>query len=266
MPQAAQPPGGTGPAPFRARDLATALACVLAGLGFGLLLWLRRGPEPAQQYAAGYLIELSLSVDNVFVFAIVFAQMGVDPGRQRRLLFWGIAGAIAFRSALLFAGIGAIERFTWVIPVLGVFLVATGIRVAAGRRMALDPSANPVVLFLTRRVPAALAALIFLETADLVFALDSLPAVLGVAHSARIAIASNFFAILGLRSLFFVVSAAMRRLRFLDAGVAAVLSFVGAKMLAGPWIQIPAGASLAAIAAILAISVVASVVTGRRRP
>src|SRR6202453_4159758 len=111
MPSASRTESAAGP--FRARNWATALACVLAGLGFGAVVWLRRGAEPAQQYLAGYLIELSLSVDNVFVFALVFEQFGVAPARQRRLLFWGIAGAIVLRSAIILAGIGAIGRFAW---------------------------------------------------------------------------------------------------------------------------------------------------------
>jgi len=217
------------------------------------------GPEPAQQYLAGYLIELSLSVDNVFVFALVFDQFRVDPRRRRRLLFWGIAGAIVLRSAFLVAGIGAIGRFRWVIPVFGALILATGIRLAASRgRRPFDPSGNRAVRFLAGRVPAALAALVAVETADLIFALDSLPAVLAVTHDAAIAVASNFFAILGLRSLFFVVSGAMGRLRYLNAGLAAVLSFVGAKMLAEPWVRIPTSASLAVIAALLALSIGAS--------
>jgi tellurite resistance protein TerC len=237
----------------------TALACVLLGLGFGCAVWLRWGAEPAQQYFAGYLIELSLSVDNVFVFALVFGQFGVDPRRRRRLLFWGIAGAIIFRSVFLVAGIGAIGRFAWIIPIFGALVLATGIRLAAsGGRKPFDPSGNPLVRFVAGRVPAALAALVALETADLVFALDSLPAVLAVTHNAAIAVASNFFAILGLRSLFFVVSGAMRTLRFLRAGLAAVLSFVGLKMLADPWFPIPTAASLAVIAALLALSIGAS--------
>ncbi len=244
---------------FRARDAVIALACVLLGLGFGCAIWLRRGAEPAQQYLAGYLIELSLSVDNVFVFALVFEQFGVDPLRRRRLLFWGIAGAIVLRSAFLVGGIGAIGRFKWIIPVFGALVLATGIRLAtSGGRKRFDPSGNPAIRFVTRRVPAALAALVALEAADLVFALDSLPAVLAVTHSAAIAVASNLFAILGLRSLFFVVSGAMRSLRFLNAGLAAVLSFVGAKMLVEPWVRVPTPASLAVIASLLALSIGAS--------
>jgi tellurite resistance protein TerC len=259
MPPLARPEAASSAPPFRARDAFTALACVLLGLGFGCFLWLRWGAEQAQQYFAGYLIELSLSVDNVFVFALVFGQFGVDAQRRRRLLFWGIAGAIIFRSAFLVAGIGAIGRFAWIIPIFGALVLATGIRLAATRgRRPFDPSGNPVVRFVAGRVPAALAALVALETADLVFALDSLPAVLAVTHDARIAVASNFFAILGLRSLFFVVSGAMRTLRFLKAGLAAILSFVGLKMLAEPWVRIPTAASLAVIAVLLALSIGAS--------
>jgi tellurite resistance protein TerC len=253
------------PAPFGARSWVTALLCVLAGLAFGGVVWLRRGSEPAQQYLAGYLIELSLSVDNVFVFALVFDQFRVPLQRQRTLLFWGIAGAIVFRSAFILAGIGAIGLFTWVIPVFGAFILVTGLRLAFSRK-AFDPSESRMVRFVTRRAPAALAALLVLETADLIFALDSLPAVIAVTHDAAIAIASNLFAILGLRSLFFIVSGAMRRLRFLNLGLAAVLSFVGLKMLAEPWYRISTTVSLCSIAALLALAIGASLISGGRSP
>ena len=242
-----------------ARDVAVTFACVGLGLAFGALVLLRRGSEPAQQYMAGYLIELSLSVDNVFVFALVFRQFDVSPGDQRRLLLWGIAGAIVFRSALLISELKAIAHFAWLVPVFGALILATGIRLAAARpgRLPVDPSGR-AFRFITRHAPAGLAALLVLETADLVFALDSLPAVIAVTHDAFVAVASNLFAILGLRSLFFVVSGAMRDLRYLHAGLAAVLSFVGVKMLAELWYRIPTGASLAAIAGILALSIGAS--------
>jgi tellurite resistance protein TerC len=218
-----------------------------------------RGADPAQQYFAGYLIELSLSVDNVFVFALVFGQLGVDPVLRRRLLLWGVAGAIVLRSAFLVAGLRAIASFAWMVPLFGALILATGIRIAIrGGRRPFDPANNPAVRFLNGRMPAALVALAALETADLLFALDSLPAVLGVTRDASIAVASNLFAILGLRSLFFVVSSAMQSLRFLNAGLAAVLAFVGVKMLAGPWLHVSNAASTAVIAAVLALSIGAS--------
>jgi tellurite resistance protein TerC len=265
MPPQAQTRAKPGAAPAGARNGMIALGCVMAGIGFAGLLWLRRGPEPAQQYLAGYLIELSLSVDNVFVFALVFEQFGVEPSRRGRLLFWGVAGAILMRSAFLIAGIAAIQRFAWVIPVLGAFILLTGIRLAASRgKRTHGVAENPAIRLVVRHVPHALAALVALELADLVFALDSLPAVLAVTHNVLIAMASNLFAILGLRSLFFVVSGALRELRFLKAGLAAILGFVGAKMLAEPWYPVPTAASLAAIAGILALSVGASLLARRK--
>ena len=253
-----------GARPSRARDAVVTLACVGLGLAFGALVLLRRGPEPAQQYLAGYLIELSLSVDNVFVFALVFHQFALDPRRQRRLLLWGVTGAIVFRSLLIVAGLKAIALFAWVVPVFGAVILATGIRLAAARpgRRAFDTSGR-AFRFVTRHAPAGLAAFLVLESADLVFALDSLPAVVAVTHDAAIAIASNLFAILGLRSLFFVVSGAMRDLRYLHLGLAAVLSFVGVKMLAEIWYKIPTGASLATIASLLALSIAASLLARR---
>jgi tellurite resistance protein TerC len=264
MPPADPSPAGT-PERALARDWATALACVLLGLGFGAAVWLRRGPEPAQQYLCGYLIELSLSVDNVFVFALVFRHFGVDAHSQRRLLLWGLLGAAAMRTALIAAGLAAIARFAWIIPVFGAFILVTGARLAlAGGKRAFDPSSGALAGYALRHAPKALAALIVLETADLVFALDSLPAVIAVTHDYAIAILSNLFAILGLRSLFLVISAAMQRLRFLDAGLAAVLLFVGLKMIAEPWRAVPTSASLAVIAALLAASIAASLAAPAR--
>jgi tellurite resistance protein TerC len=250
----------------RARDAGFALASLLLGLGVAGAFWLRQGTEAAQQYLAGYLIELSLSVDNVFVFALVFQQFGVEPRRRPRLLFLGIAGAIVLRSAFLIAGVGAIRRFAWIIPVFGVLILATGLRLGASRgRKAFDPSGHRAVRFLVGLVPPSLAALVALETADLIFALDSLPAVLAVTRDATIAVASNLLAIVGLRALFFVVSEAMARFRFLGAGLAAVLCFVGLKMIAEPWHRVPTAVSLLVIAALLAAAVGASLPTPRSR-
>jgi tellurite resistance protein TerC len=257
---------GAKTSPARTRDVLTAALCVAAGIGFTAVVWFHSGPEHARQYIAGYLIELSLSVDNVFVFALVFAQFNLDPKRQRRLLFLGIAGAVVLRTAFILAGIGAIHRFTWVVPVFGIFILVTGIRLVTSHgRKGVDPSGG-LFRFVTRLVPAGLAALAVLETTDLVFALDSLPAVLAVTHDASIAIASNLFAILGLRSLFFVVSGLMKALRFLNAGLAAILSFVGVKMVLEPWYPIPTAAALGVIAVLLAAAVAASLLYPERRP
>jgi tellurite resistance protein TerC len=264
MPNSEQPQART-PEGAGARDLATAVACVLLGLGFGAAVWLRRGPVPGQQYLSAYLIELSLSVDNVLVFALVFRHFGVDAKLQRRLLFWGVAGAAVMRAAFIAAGVAAIARFSWVIPAFGALILVTGARLAlaaGGRRF--DPAGGSLGRYAARHAPKALAALIVLETADLVFALDSLPAVVAVTHDYWIAVLSNLFAILGLRSLFFVVGAAMQRLRFLDAGLAAVLGFIGVKMIAEPWFAVPAGASLAVIAALIAASAAASLAAPAR--
>jgi tellurite resistance protein TerC len=248
-----------------ARALGTALACVLLGLGFGASVWIRRGPSAGQQYLSAYLIELSLSVDNVFMFALVFRHFGVDARLQRRLLFWGLAGAVVMRAAFLAAGLAAITRFAWVVPVLGALILVTGVRLAlaaGGRR--IDPAGGALGRLAARHAPKALAAFVVLETADLVFALDSLPAVIAVTHDYAIAVLSNLFAILGLRSLFLVVGAAMQRLRFLDAGLAAVLGFIGLKMIAEPWYPVPAGASLAVIAALIGASAAASLAAPAR--
>lgn len=242
-----------------------AALCVAAALAFAGFVWTRRGPELAQQFVAGYLIELSLSVDNVFVFVLVFQQFGIAADRQRRLLLWGVAGAIVLRISLLLAGLGAIARFSWLIPLFGCFVLFTGLRMAAARpgAKAFDPN-GPLFRFVRRHAPAALAAVLVLETADLLFAFDSLPAVLAVTHDRTVAIASNLFAILGLRSLFFVVSAAVSRLRFLSVGVAAILCCVGLKMMAEPWYPVPTRVSLALVGFILAISAGASLIRPTR--
>jgi tellurite resistance protein TerC len=249
---------------FRARDAVVAAASILLGLAVGGGFWLRRGPEAGQQYLAGYLIELSLSVDNVFVFALVFQQFGVEPRRRPRLLLYGIAGAIILRSAFLIAGLGAIRRFAWIIPVFGILILIAGLRLATGRgHKGFDPASSRVLRFLTRSVPPSLAALVAIETADMVFALDSLPAVLAVTRDAGIAVASNLFAIFGLRALFFVVSEAIARFRYLGAGLAAVLCFIGGKMVVEPWYRVSTGVSLGVVAGLLGLALVASLKSPR---
>jgi len=258
----------------RAASLRSALlgfaAWVALAVGFGGWLGVRSGGEAVQQYFAGYLIELSLSVDNLFIFILIFERFKVPPAGQHRVLFWGILGAIILRTGILAAGVGAVARFHWLLFVFGAFILATGLRLALARPKPEGRGrvAAGVARLLEGRsaMKPAIAALIAIEMADLVFALDSMPAVLAVTHDAFIAVSSNVFAVLGLRSLYLVVSGALRRFRFLRPAVALLLVLVGAKMLAEPWVRIGAGASLGIIAAVVAAAMGASLVWPKEPP
>jgi tellurite resistance protein TerC len=285
-----------------------------------------RGPEPAMQFTAGYVIELSLSLDNVLVIALIFAWFRVPPALQHRLLFLGILGALVMRGAMIAAGVALIHEFAWVLYVFGAFLVFAGVKMVFGREEMVRPESNlalrlvrrlfPVTpdfdgpKFFTRlrgRSPEALPqvnpgptsnagpggkcsgaakarldgrwaltplalALVLVETTDLLFALDSVPAVFSVTRKAFIVFTSNVFAILGLRSLYFVLAGALNCFRYLKTGLSVVLVFVGAKMLVEPhtlparWfqIQIPTGVSLLVAATILFLSIALSIVAARR--
>lgn len=250
-------------------------------VAFAGLLWFWRGPEPAQQFLAGYLIELCLSVDNVFVFILVFAYFKVAPQYQHRVLFWGIIGAVLMRAVFIVVGVSVIARFHWVLYVFGAFLVYTGIKMAIPSRDAeVDPEHNPAVRLFRRFFPVAphnehghfftrhegrrmatplFIVLIVIETTDLVFALDSLPAVLAITKDSFVALTSNIFAILGLRSLYFALNGIMQLFRFLKIGLAVILVFIGTKMLVEHWINVSTTTSLGVIGGVLATSVLASV-------
>ncbi len=251
-------------------------------LAFNALLWAWLGAEPAQQFLAAYLVELCMSVDNIFVFILVFAYFQTAPAWRHRVLFWGIIGAVAMRSAFLLAGLGVLHRFHGVIYLFGAFLVYTGVKMAWTKKSADDihPDKNPAVRLFRRFFPVAanfdgpkfftreagrrmatplLLVLLVVETADLIFALDSLPAVLAITGSAFVALTSNIFAILGLRSLYFALSGVMQLFRFLKLGLAVILSFIGVKMLAARWIEISTTRSLGIIAAVLIVSVLLSI-------
>ena len=250
-------------------------------LGFCALLWQWRGPELAQQFLAGYLIELCLSVDNVFVFILVFAYFKVEPRYQHRVLFWGIIGAVVMRAVFIILGVSVIERFHWILYVFGAFLVYTGAKMAIpGKEAEIDPEHNFAVKLFRRFFPVAphnghgrfftvhegrrmatplFIVLIVIETTDLVFALDSLPAVLAITKDSFVALTSNIFAILGLRSLYFALSGIMGLFRYLKVGLALILVFIGCKMLIEPWLAITTGASLGVIGGVLTISVLMSV-------
>jgi tellurite resistance protein TerC len=251
--------------------------------GIGVLWW--KGTETGIQWFTGYVIEYSLSVDNVFVFALIFGAFAVPRELQHRVLFWGVVGALVMRFALILAGAALIESYHWVIFVFGAFLVFTGVRMLMAGEHATHPEQNPIVRFARRHLRMVseyhgqkffirgamglaatplLLALITVETSDLIFAVDSIPAIFAVTTDPFVVFTSNAFAILGLRSLYFLLADAADRFRYLKVGLAAVLIFVGAKMLLTDILHLEPVVSLMAIIGILAVAVVASLLADRR--
>lgn len=246
---------------------------------FSLGIYWLLGSKPAYQFLTAYLIEKSLSVDNIFVFAMIFAYFKVPAVYQHRVLFWGILGALVARLAFILAGVAVIKAFHWIIYLFGAFLVFTGFRMAFKPERAVRPERNPVYrlfrplmssgaiesgTFLVRsagklRVTPLLVVLLVVESADVLFAVDSVPAVLAITLDPFIAYTSNALAILGLRSLYFVIGGMVGRFRYLHYGLAMILVFVGVKMLVSDFYKIPARMALPVIAFILAVSVAVSV-------
>jgi tellurite resistance protein TerC len=255
------------------------------GLGFGGLVWAWRGPEAGGEYLAGYLIEKSLSVDNIFVFALIFAYFGIPARYQHRVLFWGVLGAIAFRALFIAIGAALLDNVDWVVYAFGALLVYTGIRMARGHTVEVQPDRNPVIRLMRRIVPVSdelrgqrflvrdaggwvatplLAALVVVETMDIVFAIDSVPAIFAITDDAFIVFTANVFAILGLRALYFLLAGTIPRFAYLQTGLALVLVFVGAKMFLTDVGKLPVWVSLGVIATVIAGSVVASLWRARR--
>ena len=238
------------------------------GLSFSLAVWAWRGGVAAQEYLAGYLIEESLSIDNLFVFMIVFGSLGIALRNQRKVLFWGIFGAIVMRGVFILVGVSILERFEWVIYLFGALLVFTAYRLIRSHGVQADPQRNPLVRLARRLFPVdadyegnaftvrkagvrlltpLAIALVAVESADLVFAVDSVPAVLAVTSDPFVAFTSNVAAILGLRALYFALAGSLQRFEYLSWGLALVLGFVGVKMLLSNVIHIPIYVSLSVI-------------------
>jgi tellurite resistance protein TerC len=253
------------------------------GLGFGGFVWWWQGRTSAGEYLAGFLIEKSLSVDNLFVFALIFSYFAVPVAYQRRVIFWGIVGAIVLRALFIVAGAALLDAFHYTIYVFGAFLVLTGIRMARHSATEIHPERNPVWRLLRRVLPMTAgyhgdrltvhengrrlatpmtAALIMVAAFDVVFAVDSIPAIFAVTRDTFIVYAANAFSLLGLAALYFVLAGMLRRFRYLNVGLAAVLVFVGLKMTLADVYKLPAFASLAVIAVLLAVAVGVSL----RRP
>ena len=254
---------------------------IALSLGFGAWLWVRYGGQQGLEFFAGYLLEKSLSVDNLFVFVLLFQSFAIPAQYQHRVLFWGVLGALILRGGLIFAGVTLVHRFNWVIAVFGAILVYTGVKIllqkdGEGER---SPADNGFVRWVRKRMPMTttiegpeffvvregkrfatplLLAVIAAETADLVFALDSIPAVFAVTDDSFLVFSSNVCALLGLRALYFVVRGVLSKVRFLKPGLAAILLFVGTKMVLFKWMHLPTGTSLLIIAGILVAAVVVS--------
>jgi tellurite resistance protein TerC len=259
----------------------TSAMWVALGVAFGVGVWAVAGGEYAGEYFAGYLIEKSLSVDNIFVFALIFGYFAVPAKYQHRVLFWGVVGALVMRAGFIAAGATLLDRFSWTVYVFGAFLLVTGVRMARQRDDHVDPSRNPLLRLLRRRVPMTegyegqrfvvrragrflatpmLAVLLVVETTDVVFAVDSIPAIFAVTDEPFLVFTSNAFAILGLRALYFLLAGMITRFAYLKIGLAAVLAFVGVKLLLTHVVHLPIWLSLGVIAAILGTALVASLV------
>lgn len=241
------------------------------------------GVDAALQFLTGYLIEQALSVDNIFVFVLIFSYFAVPKRFQHRILFWGVLGALILRGTMIGAGTWLIHHFDWVLYLFGAFLVYTGVRMAFAGEDAVEVEANPVVRLIRRFMPVTkryhgqhfiisaptgrrrryiatplLVVLVMVETTDLIFAVDSIPAIFAVTTDPFLVYTSNICAILGLRSLYFLLAGIIGTFRFLQIGLSMVLVFVGAKMLIADWFHISIGASLAVVVGVLLTSVIAS--------
>jgi tellurite resistance protein TerC len=271
--------------PSTREALAWSTAWITLAAVFGVGVAFTLGTEAALTFATAYLVEQALSVDNLFVFLVLFAYFKVPDVQRHRVLFWGILGALVMRAAMIFAGAALLERFEWLLYVFGAFLLFTAARMAFGGGDHVDPAHNPVLRLVRRLIPVThgyrgshffvrepaaaggpprlsatplFVVLVLVETTDLMFAVDSIPAVFGVTRDPFLVYTSNVFAILGLRSLFFVLAGVITRFHLLRFGLAGVLAFVGAKMLLGHWVHVPTAVSLGTIALLLGASIVAS--------
>ncbi|HLW98305.1 MAG TPA: TerC family protein [Candidatus Acidoferrales bacterium] len=259
---------------------------VALSLAFNFWIFRAQGGERALQFLAGYLIEKSLSLDNIFVFILIFKSFRVEPRYQHRVLFWGVLGALVLRGLMIALGAALISRFEWILYVLGAFLMIAAVRMFFHKDKNPHPERSPLFRWVQKTFPVArdyngqslfiheagrlaatplLIVLLVIEGVDVAFAADSIPAVFGITRDPFIVFSSNVCAILGLRAFYFLLAGALPYFRYLDEGLSIVLFFVGAKMLAAPWIQLPTALALLIIAFILGASLIFSLWGPRRR-
>lgn len=257
---------------------------VVVALLFNAGLWYWYGTKVATEFFTGYLIERALSIDNIFVFAVLFKYFAVEPRYQHRVLFWGILGALIMRGLMIWLGVELIQRFEWILYVFGVFLVLTGVKMLVEKDTEVHPEHNPVLRLARRWLPVTkeyegekffirrgglyatplFLVLVMVETTDVAFALDSIPAIFGITRDPFIIYTSNVFAILGLRAFYFLLAGAIPYFRYLGIGLSLVLMFIGVKMLIVKWVHLPLGLSLGVVGATLAMSVAASLLATRK--
>ena len=254
---------------------------------FAWALVLIRGHQEALEFVTGYIIELSLSMDNVFAIALIFGFFRIPGLQQHRVLFWGIVGALLMRGIMIGAGAALIQKFHFVLYLFGAFLVYTGIKMTTAKEEGVHPEKNPLIRLARKFFPVShelhgqkftttldgrkaltplALVLVMVETTDLIFALDSIPAIFAVTQKPFIVFTSNVFAILGLRSLYFVLAGAIGYFRYLKVGLSFVLVFIGLKMLAAHWYVLPTGISLAVVGGIIAVAMAASIIAQRSSP
>jgi tellurite resistance protein TerC len=252
---------------------------------FNVIIYFWQGSDAAVKFFTGYVIEKSLSVDNIFVFVLIFATFKVSSELQHRVLFWGIIGALVMRGLFIGLGTALINRFHWIIYVFGAFLIVTGIRMAFQKEEGLHPEENPVVHFFRRFVPMTekyegthffvhragrwmatplMLVLVIVETTDVIFAVDSIPAIFAITTDPFLVFTSNVFAILGLRSLYFLLAGVVDKFHYLKLALSVILTYVGIKMVISEWYKIPTGWSLGFIALTLIVAIIASLLRARR--
>jgi tellurite resistance protein TerC len=257
---------------------------IALALAFNTGIYFFRGEEAALEFLTGYLLEKALSVDNIFVFIMIFAYFRVPALYQHKVLFWGILGALIMRAIFIAAGITLLQHFHWVVYIFGAFLIVTGIKLAVQQDKEVHPEKNLVLKLFRRFMPVTknlegdrflvkhdgrrlatplLVVLLMVETTDIIFALDSIPAILAITTDPFIVYTSNVFAILGLRALYFALAGIMQMFHYLSYGLAAILVFVGVKMMIMDFYKLPIGISLGVVAGILAISVILSLLRPR---
>ena len=268
------------------RAVVEVIVWILIAVAFGIVVAIGVGGDAGGQWFAGYLIEKSLSIDNVFVWALILSFFKVPREFQHRVLFWGIFGAIALRAVFVFAGVALLNAFEWLLIVFGLFLLYTAYKlITQDETHEIEPDANLMLRLVRKVVPSTndydgqklftridgkklatplLAVLVLVETTDVLFAVDSVPAVLAVSRDPFIVLTSNAFAILGLRALYFVFADMHAKFEYLQPGLAVILAFVGIKMIIAEWFHIPTAISLGFIAVVLVAAVVGSIVHGRR--